>query len=322
MLRFNIIINILLNLSFIIILVNANIIGSNGEYGLNFHSIYIEFGKNLGEHVPSQILKHLNNVEHIKVYDYNEYINLKNNNITIPIGSLLISLGNTTNSLNLLNNINNLPFESFEILSNIISESNNYNISNIVSNGSPLDIETHSNVSFNTDRVHYGAVLGAYTALELLGFSFSHPLEPYIPSILRIDYQQCTSLLKNITLVNNINISYCNINVIESPHWPERGFHIHTQHPLEVTEVLNGHDIPQFGPFGSNCITYRKQYLNTEDKNKDYRHPHPKAKYCERWEDMIQDVNSMFEWAIANRLNKVEWLLLGNTKKFIFLLLF
>ena len=36
--------------------------------------------------------------------------------------------------------------------------------------------------------------------------------------------------------------------------------------------------------------------------------------YCERWEDMVDDVNRLFEWAIANRLNKVEWLLLGNYK--------
>ena len=36
--------------------------------------------------------------------------------------------------------------------------------------------------------------------------------------------------------------------------------------------------------------------------------------YCERWEDMVQDVNLLFEWAIANRLNKLEWLLLGNYK--------
>ena len=29
---------------------------------------------------------------------------------------------------------------------------------------------------------------------------------------------------------------------------------------------------------------------------------------------MVDDVNRLFEWSIANRLNKVEWLLLGNFK--------
>ena len=37
-------------------------------------------------------------------------------------------------------------------------------------------------------------------------------------------------------------------------------------------------------------------------------------RYCERWEDMLRDVNNVFEWAVANRLNKLEWLLLGNYK--------
>ena len=34
--------------------------------------------------------------------------------------------------------------------------------------------------------------------------------------------------------------------------------------------------------------------------------------YCERWEDMVDDVDAMFEWSVANRLNKIEWLLLGS----------
>jgi len=34
--------------------------------------------------------------------------------------------------------------------------------------------------------------------------------------------------------------------------------------------------------------------------------------YCERWEDMVSEVNLFFEWSIVNRLNKVEWLLLGK----------
>jgi hypothetical protein len=36
------------------------------------------------------------------------------------------------------------------------------------------------------------------------------------------------------------------------------------------------------------------------------------AGYCERWEDMVSEVNLFFEWCVVNRLNKVEWLLLGE----------
>jgi len=46
----------------------------------------------------------------------------------------------------------------------------------------------------------------------------------------------------------------------------------------------------------------------------DNHHHHHVPAYCERWEDMVTDVDYFFEWAVANRLNKVEWLLLGNYK--------
>lgn len=36
------------------------------------------------------------------------------------------------------------------------------------------------------------------------------------------------------------------------------------------------------------------------------------TEYCERWEDMVEEVNTFFEWSVANRQNKVQWLLLGS----------
>lgn len=209
-------------------------------------------------------------------------------------------------------------------------------------------------------------------------------------------------------IANKIYIGI-NINITESPYWPDRAFHIHTQHPLELTDVLQGHDIPQFGPHGSHCSVFsynKKQKYTRRNKNKkhngnfnmrnnynnqdhyggndydsnDYRNYHDhddndgnsddndnyyntiinqitnnietdlnnldddkelknkiikeqnkikkdkkykiqeqaeidgKLRYCERWEDMVDDVSSLFEWAVANRLNKIEWLLLGNYK--------
>jgi hypothetical protein len=41
----------------------------------------------------------------------------------------------------------------------------------------------------------------------------------------------------------------------------------------------------------------------------------PLSHYCERWEDMVDGVNTFFEWAVANRLNRIEWLLLGRFVK-------
>jgi hypothetical protein len=213
----------------------------------------------------------------------------------------------------------------------------------------------------------------------------------------------------NINKTNNMISVGININITESPYWPDRAFHIHTQHPLELTDVLQGHDIPQFGPHGSHCsvFSYNKkhkytrnnknnkkkkyngnyninnnynnqEYYSSEYDSSDHKIYHDddnndsnnddnyyktiinemtnnenidfnklddneelkkeiikeqkkikkmkkfkiqeqaeidgKLRYCERWEDMVDDVSSLFEWAVANRLNKIEWLLLGNYK--------
>ena len=36
--------------------------------------------------------------------------------------------------------------------------------------------------AIDLNAVHYGAAVGTYSVLELLGFAFIHPLDPYIPS--------------------------------------------------------------------------------------------------------------------------------------------
>ena len=54
--------------------------------------------------------------------------------------------------------------------------------------------------------------------------------------------------------------------------------------------------------------------INYNDFNNINNRIESKLQYCERWEDMVEDVSRLFEWSIANRLNRVEWLLLGNYK--------
>lgn len=65
----------------------------------------------------------------------------------------------------------------------------------------------------------------------------------------------------------------------EAPRMPIRGFAHHTMHPLELAHVLNG-----WGPKG----------------------PADEA----GWEALLPEWESYLEWLIANRQNKVEWVLL------------
>jgi hypothetical protein len=199
------------------------------------------------------------------------------------------------------------------------------NIPTILCDGLPSDDIRHPNISFNKLEVHYGAVLSSFVCLELLGYAFLHPLEPYIPSMLSLHPSNCTKYASHPN-----HSDFCLLHMIESPYWPERNFHIHTQHPLELTEVLQGHDIPQFGPYGPHCHEYwsskvisktnnsLSKYVNEISGENHFPTSHRdriiKISYCERWEDMVSDVDLFFQWAIANRLNKVEWLLLGNYK--------
>lgn len=276
-----------------------------------FDVIYLDLGSNLGHRVQKRIQMHLSLLESTKIIDFSnlpQRLSTTSTKSSFSISSiskrsvasescLILSLGNTNLSLEMLpiEELRKLPPESFHLH---VTRSHPYNKTcplALVSNGLPLDYTRHTNASFNKNFIHYGALVGAYASLELLGYAFLHPLEPYFPGMTRLD---------------NCSISNCEIDIIESPYWPERGFHIHTQHPLEVTEVLQGHDIPQFGPFGPNCGIYnRRNKDHSINQNKDSI-----KLYCERWDDMVDDVNRLFEWAVANRLNKLEWLALGNFK--------
>jgi hypothetical protein len=101
---------------------------------------------------------------------------------------------------------------------------------------------------------------GAYALLERLGFAFLHPLSPLVPPALAIP---------------------ATLDARESPRWPERGIHLHTMHPLELTDMLNG-----WGPAG------------TGDQA--------------GWEQGLPEWDSFLEWMIANRQNRVEWVLLAS----------
>lgn len=99
----------------------------------------------------------------------------------------------------------------------------------------------------------------AYALLEELGFAFLHPLAPTRPPTL-------SALRQDLFLK-------------EAPRWKKREIHLHTQHPLELTELLQG-----WGEAG----------------------PDDAAGF----ERMLPEWDSYLEWMLANRQNGVEWFLL------------
>jgi len=106
-----------------------------------------------------------------------------------------------------------------------------------------------------------GASYAAFALLEQLGFAFMHPLAPTVP--------------------DGLSVPSASLARTEGPRWPLRGMQIHTMHPIELTDVLNG-----WGPEGP------------ED--------------AQGWGDMLPEWESYLTWAMANRLNRVHWVLLES----------
>ncbi len=119
----------------------------------------------------------------------------------------------------------------------------------LVAQGRAKDDHPHGNL---------GALHAAYALLEELGFSFLHPLAPLAPEALVVP--------DTITRTS-------------APRWKKRAIHLHTQHPLELTDMLQG-----FGPRG----------------------PEDDA----GWERSLEEWDRFLEWCVANGQNGVEWFLL------------
>lgn len=120
---------------------------------------------------------------------------------------------------------------------------------------------TRGNDGADYDLTPHGPRIGdlyaAYALLEGLGMRFLHPLQPTVAPLAELP----------------------DFDLGESPHWPIRAWHIHTQHPLELTHVLNG-----WGPNGPQDET--------------------------GWQALLPEWERFLEWAVANRQNRVEWFLL------------
>jgi hypothetical protein len=120
----------------------------------------------------------------------------------------------------------------------------------LVADGRPAKSHPHGNL---------GALHGAYALLEELGFAFLHPLAPITPPALAAP---------------TVPVSRS-----ASPRWDKRAMHLHTMHPLELTDVLQG-----WGKLGPNDAA--------------------------GWESMLGEWERFLEWSVANGQNGVEWFLL------------
>ncbi|MBN2340473.1 MAG: hypothetical protein JXX29_12575 [Deltaproteobacteria bacterium] len=102
-----------------------------------------------------------------------------------------------------------------------------------------------------------------FRALEEMGFSFLHPLQPQIPGGLSLPME--------------------NLSIRETPVLRIRGIHLHTMHPIELADLLNG-----WGPGG----------------------PDDEAGYTAQ----IPLWHTFLQWMLANGLNRVQWALLWNQR--------
>ena len=168
---------------------------------------------------------------------------------SLPAGSFVLSFGNTnlTNSLISQQELLDVGPEGFIVRS---QEENGGKVLLLVTNGNSQN-NLDPFVVYNNIGLHYGS----YELLKQLGYGFLHPLETIIPSEYRV--------------------SSDGIDIVESPKWVSRGWHYHTEHPLELTEFLNGMD------------------SDGED-----------------WNDMIDEFFDFSQWLIAQRQNRLEWILL------------
>lgn len=118
-----------------------------------------------------------------------------------------------------------------------------------------------------TERLDFksarGASYGAYAVMQDLGFRFLHPLKPQNDSI-TLDFAKLEKLSRT-----------------EEPRWETRAMHLHTMHPLELTNLVNG-----WGLRGPQDLS--------------------------GWEEMLPYWTYFMEWMTAHKQNEVEWMLLWS----------
>ena len=160
--------------------------------------------------------------------------------------TILLSFGNTTISNYLIpqSYLQTLPAESFVIRSTnsswYIRDGDNEEKSIgedhperggclvLACNGNRLSDALGKNSTLDRELLHYGAIAGAYQLLELLGFAFLHPLQPIRPAVLQLTYEKVAEVQSRGVI--NSEDKFYHIDMVQSPYWPHRMFHLHTQY--------------------------------------------------------------------------------------------
>lgn len=218
-------------------------------------TVHLEFGSN----IPSRIQKR------VKYWKENMFLHREQYRTELDAIRIVISLGDTTLARSMIpqDELYRLPPQSFIVRSNFTRGSN---VLLVVGNGRSDAYEKRVD---SATKVNMGAVYACYYVIEkILGISFmAHPFQP----------QRSNELALNRRLERLLQSGGA-LNVIEQPQWNIRGIHIHTMHPLELTELLNG--------FGKNLS-------------------------IDTWE-ITSEYDMFCEWLVANRQNRLEWVLLWS----------
>ncbi len=109
-----------------------------------------------------------------------------------------------------------------------------------------------------------GLGFGAFELLQVLGVQFLHPLSPRLPP--KLMWERVS-------------------NVTEKPMWPMRGIHLHTMHPIEMTEMLQGYG------------AYHEDETNA-------------------FESGLPEWSTYVDWLLAHKQNRVQWVLLRGEDDF------
>jgi hypothetical protein len=206
-------------------------------------ALYVSFGSDVSNVVRARTLELLQSTTDKKIID----IPSSESPGALGAGSWFFGFGDTEGGKRVLpaSDVESLTSEGYVIRSKAI-DGVTYVAARGVKRGS---------LAFGNLGTHHAV----YAALEQLGFGFLHPLKPAIPSGLPVTFPE--------------------LSIRETPRWDERTIHLHTQHPLELTDFLQG-----WGPLG----------------------PTDKAGF----EAQIPEWDRFLEWCVANQQNSVEWFLL------------
>lgn len=207
--------------------------------------ILLHFGDDVSTTVRARIVEHIEAVADRPVVE----LDVGDSIDDVHPDSWVLGFGDNASTRALIgaDELAGVPSEGFILRSGTVAGA-----AALVTDGAAIDPDPFGHAEL-------GLGYGSYALLESLGFAFLHPLAPTRPAALPD------------TLPS--------IDSTDAPRWPIRGVQLHTMHPLELTEMLQG-----WGPGGPDDFA--------------------------GWQASLGEWDAFLEWMLANRQNRVHWLLL------------